>query len=130
MNRFLTLLILSFPLAAQAENITCDAKFLDLTADLPVLGYIRTMIMTDKTVTLVTEDKKTLTYQIDLGSSMPAQRSYSAKTGDLPIDQTPMNQQIGVMLVKPADTDDQDFDGILTDSKLDNYVLINCKSKS
>jgi hypothetical protein len=129
MMRYFSLLVLTLPFAAQAEKIHCDAKFLDLTADAPVLGYIRTMVMNDKSITLITEDNKALVYQIDLQSSIPAQRSYSAKTGNLPINQTPMNQQIAVMLVKPEDANQKDFDGILTDSRLDNYVLLNCKSK-
>ena len=121
---------LMFPFSTFAENVNCDAKFLDLAADSPTLGFIRKMSMTDRSITLVTEEEKEISYHIDENSSSLSQRTYIAKTGDLPINQTPVDQQISVMLVKPNDVDQKNSDGVLTDSHLDNYILLNCKTKN
>ncbi len=126
MKRFFVLISLTIPMLAQAENIKCDALLLDLSTDEPIPGYITGMSMTKDTITLGTDSPKEYVYQIDLKASIPAERSYVAKIGNLPIEQTPTNLQIAVVFMQPNERENG-IDGILTDTRLDTYVLKNCK---
>jgi len=113
--------------SAHAENLRCDAMFLDPVSNTPVPGAITALTLTEQSITLTGKDNQNTVYQIDVGASKIAERTYVAKIGTQPIGQTPTDKQISVMMVKPEDTDKK-FDGLLTDSKLDNYVLLNCKA--
>jgi len=131
MNRVVTLTILSLLLitlsaSARAENVKCDAKYMDPVSNAPINGFIVALTMSDQTITLTTKDNTNIAYQIDFTASKIAERTYVAKIGDQPIAQTPTDKQISVMMVKPGDTDKK-FDGALTDNKLDSYILLNCK---
>ena len=127
MNRIFAIIALTLPLHAFAENIKCDALFLDLETDEPVPGYITGMKMNDQSITLLTNTTKEYAYKIDANASQLKDRTYVGKIGSLPIEQTPMNEQVSVMLVKPEEKEN-DLDGLLTDTRLDTYVLKNCKS--
>lgn len=119
----------SFPTHAFAENISCDALFLDLSSDQPVPGFITGIKMNDQSITLETTDHgKEYNYPIDVFASKKSERTYIGKIGSLPIDQTPMDQQVSVMLNKPEEKD-KNLDGVLTDTHLDTYVLKNCREK-
>ena len=123
------LFFISFPVLAFAENISCDALFLDLSSDQPVQGFITGIKMNDQFIALETSDNgKEYIYQIDLLASKKSERTYIGKIGSLPIDQTPMDQQVSVMLNKPEEKD-KNLDGVLTDTHLDTYVLKNCREK-
>ena len=128
MNRIFILFIIVLPFHAFAENISCDALRLDLSSDAPTPGFITGMKMNDQAITLNTQTGKDYSYQIDWSASKPSERTYVAKLGNLPIDQTPTSDQVSVMLVKQEEKiAGKDSDGVLTDTHLDTYVLKNCK---
>lgn len=120
------LLIFALPSQSFAENVKCEALLLKLDGDQPIPGPITDMIMTDQAITLTSDTKTNTIYQIDHAASKESERTYIAKLGNLPINQTPADQQISVMMTK-SEVKENGSEGVLTDSALNTYVLKNCK---
>ena len=128
-KQWFMLLIFALPSQAFAENVKCEALLLKLDSDQPIPGPITSMIMTDQSISLITESKTNTIYQIDHAASKESERTYIAKLGNLPINQTPADQQISVMMTK-SEVKENCSEGILTDTALNTYVLKNCKIHS
>ena len=111
---------------AHAIPLICDTLKLDLNSDTPVQGEIVKIKVYENEIVLLDQLGLEKIYNIDYRASRLDENHYVAKLGYLPIEETPTYQQISLIIIKESATSKQ-TEGLLTDSKLENYVLRNCK---